>query len=81
MSIEYLNLQRQLEGGKLLTAMMKKIGKDYLLTSANSQEVDNYKKKFMDCCKVGACALIEYLVKAGEVNFEEDANSNNTVTN
>lgn len=81
MSIEYLNLQRQLEGGKLLTAMMKKIGKDYLLSSATTEGVDNYKKKFMECCEQGACALIQYLVQAAEGNFEEDANSNNTVTN
>lgn len=81
MSIEYLNLKGQLEAGKLLTTFMKKIGKEYLLIDASPEEVDDYKQQFQDCCKKGACALIEYLVKAAEGRFQNDANSNNTVTN
>lgn len=81
MSIEYLNLKGQIEGGKLLTTMMKKIGKDFLLIDANPEEVEEYKKKFQDSCKTGPSALIQFLVEAAEGNFEEDANSNNTVSN
>lgn len=81
MSIEYLNLKGKVEKEKMLTTLMKKLGKEYLLEEADQEEVEEYKKNFQEFSKKGASALVEYLVKVAEDKFTDDPNSNKLVTN
>ena len=71
MSIEYLNLKGS-EPNKLLPLMMKKIGKDFLLVNASSDEVDTFKKEFHNNFKKGPFSLLKYLIESGETKFDED---------
>jgi hypothetical protein len=74
MSIQYLNLKTEnlVNFGK---AIMRKVGRDFLLVGANSEQVNKFKTDFGESFNKGVVELVAYLLEASKDKFQGNEHS------